>query len=47
MNNYLNDTQLIHSKKLNFPSTIKNYRNNLEPPLFIKKYNNYLSDPLL
>jgi hypothetical protein len=45
MNNYINDLEYIHSKKLNFPSIIKNYRNNLEPPLFIKKFNNYIVDP--
>ena len=47
-NNYLNNSKLInytYSKKLNFPSIIKNYRNNFEAPLFIKKFNNFLLDP--
>ena len=35
----------INTKKLNFPSILKNYRNNFEPPLFIKKFNNYTVDP--
>ena len=45
INNYLKSTENSESKKLNFPSIIKNYRNNLEPPLFIKKFNNYIIDP--
>ena len=45
MNNFINNTQYIDSKKLNYPSVIKNYRNNFEPPLFIKKYNNFIVDP--
>ncbi len=45
INNLINDTQLIESKKLNYPSIIKNYRNNFEPPLFIKKFNNFIVDP--
>ena len=44
-NNYLNKLESIDSKKLNFPSIIKNFRNNFEPPLFIKKFNNYVIDP--
>ena len=43
--NYLNKLQNIDSKKLNFPSTIKNYRNNFEPPLFVKKFNSFTTHP--
>ena len=45
LNNYLNDLKSFHSKKLNFPSIIKNYINNFEAPLFIKKFNNYIVNP--
>ena len=45
LNKHLNDLESFHSKKLNYPSTIKNYRNNFEPPLFIKKFNNYIVNP--
>ena len=45
MNNYLNNKDNLDTKKLNFPSIIKNFRNNFEPPLFIKKFNNYIVDP--
>ena len=45
INNYLNIKENWDTKKLNFPSTIKNYRNNFEPPLFVKKFNNYVLDP--
>ena len=45
LNNYLNCTEQLDSKKLNFPSIIKNYINNFEPPLFVKKFNNYVLDP--
>ena len=45
LNNYLNDLKSFNSKKLNFPSIIKNYINNFEAPLFIKKFNNYIVNP--
>ena len=45
MNNYLVKKEAWDTKKLNFPSTIKNYRNNFEPPLFVKKFNNYVTNP--
>ena len=45
INNYLIKGETTYTKKLNFPSIIKNYRNNFEPPLFIKKFNNYTLDP--
>ena len=35
----------INTKKLDFPSILKNYRNDFEPPLFFKKFNNYTVDP--
>ena len=44
-NFYLNDLNNINTKKLNFPSIIKNYSNNFEPPIFVKKFNNYTTDP--
>ena len=44
-NFYLNDLNNISTKKLNFPSIIKNYSNNFEPPIFVKKFNNYTNDP--
>ena len=46
--NFINDKiNNNNSKKLNFPSTIKNYRNNLESWIFIKQFNNYFTDPFL
>ena len=46
--NFVNDKKNNNdSKKLNFPSTIKNYRNNLESWVFIKQFNNYFADPFL
>ena len=45
MNFYLNGKESLDSKQLNYPTIIKNYRNNFEPPLFIKKYNNFVIDP--
>ena len=45
LNNYLNCTEQLDSKKLNFPSIIKNYINNFEPPLFLKRFNNYVFNP--
>ena len=48
MNKYLdnsNNNEYIKSKKLKFPSIIKNYRNNFENSLFIKKYNNFIINP--
>ena len=44
-NFYLNDLNNVSTKKLNFPSIIKNYSNNFEPPVFVKKFNNYMVDP--
>ena len=46
-NNYVNQHPYNNSKQLKFPSTIKNYRNNLENSIFIKQYNNYFTDPYL
>ena len=46
INNYINKEESVESKKLDFPSVIKNYRNNFEPPLFVKKINNFMQDPL-
>ena len=45
INNFLNNNKGSESKKLNFPSIIKNYRNNLEPSIFLKKFNNFTIDP--
>ena len=45
MNNYLDKNESFDTKKINFPTTIKNYRNNFEPSLFVKKFNNYVLDP--
>ena len=45
MNYYINVKEKLDSKQLNYPTVMKNYRNNFEPPLFIKKYNNFVIDP--
>ena len=44
INHYLINKESQDSKKLNFPSIIKNYTNNFGPPLFLKKFNNYITD---
>ena len=46
-NNFINKRSINDSKKLNYPSILKNYRNNLEPSIFIKQYNNYFDDSFL
>jgi hypothetical protein len=45
INKYLSSSE-SNTKQLNFPSKLKNYSNNLEPPLFIKQYNDYFNDPI-
>jgi len=45
--NKINQNPFKNTKQLNFPSTIKNYRNNLESPIFIKQFNNYMNDLFL
>ena len=45
INNFLNFSE-PNTKLLDFPSKIKNYSNNLEPPLFVKQYNDYFNVPI-
>ena len=46
--NFINKGKMIkNSKQLNFPSTLKNYKNNLESSIFVKQFNNYFSDLFL
>ena len=45
ISHFLHNKESQDSKKLNFPSIIKNYTNNFDPPLFIKKFNNFIIDP--
>ena len=45
--NFINLNKTNNSKQLNFPSIIKNYKNNLESPIFIKQFNNFFTDPYL
>ena len=45
INNFLNFSEPT-TKLLDYPSKIKNYSNNLEPPLFVKQYNDYFNDPI-
>ena len=45
--NKINQNPFNNSKQLNFPSTIKNFKNNLESPIFIKQFNNYMTDLFL
>ena len=45
--NKINENPSNNSKQLNFPSIIKNYKNNLESSIFIKQYNNYMTSPYL
>ena len=47
LNNFITNNKYLESKQLNFPSRIKHFRNNFEPPLFIKKFKNYVVDPYL
>jgi len=50
MKNYFINYFLNYSepttKLLDYPSKIKNYSNNLEPPLFVKQYNDFFNDPI-
>ena len=45
--NKINENPSNNSKQLNFPSILKNYKNNLESSIFIKQYNNYMTSPYL
>ena len=45
INRFLDDSN-IYTKQLNYPSKIKNFSNNLEPPLFIKQYNDFFNNPI-
>ena len=45
INTYLKSSNSL-TKHLDFPSKIKNYSNNLEPPLFLKQYKNFFLDPI-
>ena len=44
--NKILDNSIAGIKQLDFPSKIKNFRNNLEPPLFIKEYKDYFNNPI-
>ena len=45
--NYINQNPFNNSKQLDFPSIIKNYRNNFESSIFVKQYNDFFTDPFL
>ena len=45
--NKINKNPSNNSKQLNFPSIIKNYKNNFESSVFIKQFNNYMNSPYL
>ena len=44
--NKILDNSIAGIKLLDFPSKIKNFRNNLEPPLFIKEYKDCFNNPI-
>ena len=45
LNNFIIIEKYLESKQLNFPSKLKHFRNNFEPPLFLKKFKNFIVDP--
>ena len=45
LNNFITNEKYLESKQLNFPTRIKQFRNNFEPPLFLKKFKNFVIDP--
>ena len=45
LENFITNENYIESKQLNFPTRIKHFRNNFEPPLFLKKFKNFVIDP--
>ena len=43
--NFINTGETVkNSKQLNFPTILKNYKNNLESNIFVKQFNNYFTD---
>ena len=45
LNKYFSNN-ISNTKQLDFPSKLKNFSNNLDPPLFIKQYNDYFNGPI-
>ena len=45
LENFITNENYLESKQLNFPTRIKHFQNNFEPPLFLKKFKNFVIDP--